>query len=522
MTAALSLTPGPPPPRTRARVLVAFSGLLLAMLLASLDQTIVATALPTIVGDLGSLSQLSWVVTAYLLTATVSALLWGRIGDLYGRERVFRITIAIFLLGSALCGLAGTLPALIGFRALQGLGAGGLMTLAMALVADLFPPPVRGRYQGYVQALFALASVAGPLLGGYFVDHGAWRWIFYINLPIGLVALLVTRATFPPPVAPVRGRIDYPGAALLVGALTSALVALGAGGTAFAGGAPGVLLLGAGSLLLLSGFVWWERRAPEPLLPLGLLRDRAVLVVCLTLFLSSIALFAAIVFTPLFFQVVRGASATNSGLLLVPMMAGMTASAVGSGYLMSRTGRYKVLPLVGLTLMTVGLGLLARLDPDTSPTTVSALLLEFGLGFGMVTSVLTVATQNSVDRRLLGTATAAANFCRAFGGTLGVALYGAIFASQFDFWLPSVLSPDVVEQVSRGSLQASPGAIATLPVAVRAGVALAVAHALDAVFLAAVPMAALALLVAWYLPEHPPREPVAAPASLERAEGPQN
>jgi EmrB/QacA subfamily drug resistance transporter len=319
------------PAKGRRDVLLTFSGLLLAMLLASLDQTIVSTALPTIVGDLGGIDQLSWVVTAYLLSATVTIPLWGRMSDLYGRKRLFQAAIVVFLAGSALSGAAQSIGELIAFRALQGLGAGGLMTLAMAIVADIISPRERGRYQGYIQMVFVVASVAGPLLGGLFADHLSWRWVFYVNIPIGVVALGVVSTTLARTTTDRRPRIDWLGAALLAGAITSALLVTTWGGREYAWDSVEIAGLAVAAVAMLVAFAAQERRAPEPILPMRLFRDPVFDVVSAVLFLTTCAFFAAIVFTPLYLQVVTGASATDSGLLLLPMLLAGTASTAISG-----------------------------------------------------------------------------------------------------------------------------------------------------------------------------------------------
>ena len=400
-----------------------FSALLIAMLLASLDQTIVSTALPTIVGDLGSVDRLSWVVTAYLLAATVTIPIWGRASDLYGRKRLFQAAIAIFLAGSALSGAAPSLEWLIAFRGLQGLGAGGLMTLAMALVADLVPPRERGRYQGYIQMVFVVASVAGPLLGGLFADHLSWRWVFYVNLPIGAVALTLAAITLEPSTREGRPRIDYLGAALLMAGLTGVLLVMQSGFD---------LPLALAAVALLVAFVARERRAPEPILPLRLFRDPVFNVVSATLFLTTCAFFAAIVFVPLYLQEVLHVSATNSGALLLPLLLAATLSTTVAGRLISRTGRYKVFPIAGLALMSVALLLLSGMDANTSRTTAALFLVVFGLGFGMVSQILTVAVQNAVPPRDIGVATGSANLFRALGGSVGVAVFGALLADNHD------------------------------------------------------------------------------------------
>jgi EmrB/QacA subfamily drug resistance transporter len=456
-----------------------FAGLLLAMLLASLDQTIVATALPTIVHDLGGIDQLSWVVTAYLLAATVSMPLWGRVSDLYGRKRLFQAAIVIFLVCSALSGASQTLGELIGFRALQGLGAGGLMTLAMAIVADIISPRERGRYQGYIQMVFVLASVAGPLLGGLFTDEASWRWVFYVNLPIGAVALAIISTRLHLPVKRERARIDVLGAALLGGALIAILLLTTWGGRQYAWASPEIIGLAVAAVVLLLGFVAQERRTAEPILPLRLFREPVFNVVAVVLFLTTCAFFAAIVFLPLFLQRVTGASAVESGLLLLPMLLAGTTSTAVIGRVVTRTGRYKAFPAIGLGLMSVGLLLLSRLDANASYATVAADTVVFGLGFGMVSQLLVLAIQNAVDQRDIGIATASANLFRALGGSVGAAVFGAIFASR----------------VSSG---AGPAAIA---------------DGLDTVFLAAAPVAALGLIAVLFLKERPLRGPSAKAAA---------
>jgi EmrB/QacA subfamily drug resistance transporter len=446
-----------------------------------------------------------------MLAATVTIPLWGRVSDLYGRKRLFQAAIVVFLAGSALSGAAQSLGELIAFRALQGLGAGGLMTLAMAIVADIVSPRERGRYQGYIQMVFVLASVAGPLLGGLFADHLSWRWVFYVNLPIGAVALTVVSTTLERSPVGDQPRIDYSGAALLAGALTAVLLLTTWGGRQYAWASAEVLGLAAAAVVLLVGFVARERRAAEPILPLRLFRDPVFDVASAVLFLTTCAFFAAIVFTPLYLQLVTGASATRSGLLLLPLMLAAAASTAVSGRLISRTGRYKRFPIAGLALMAVGLFLLSRMDAATSRPMTALFLVVFGLGFGMVSQVLTVAVQNAVERSDIGIATASANLFRALGGSVGVALFGAIFAARLDVWLPRAL-PAGAGRVDADGLQASPETLAALPDGVRDGIAGAVAHSLHTVFLVASPIAVAALIVVLLLREVPLRGPGGPPA----------
>lgn len=482
---------------TNRQLQLVFAGLMSGVLLAALDQTIVATALPTIVGDLGGLAHLSWVVTAYLLASTTSTPLYGKISDLYGRKTVFQAAIVIFLVGSALSGLAQSMGQLIAFRAVQGLGAGGLMALAIAIIGDVVSPRERGRYQGYIGAVFAVASVAGPLLGGFLVDHLSWRWAFYVNLPVGVGALLVTSVALDLPFRRTGHSVDYLGAALLVAGVTCVLLVTVWGGDRYGWDSPTILGLAGTGALLLGAFAVQEQRASEPVLPPRLFRDPVFRVATATLFLIGVAMFGAIVFLPLFLQVVVGASATSSGLLLLPLMAGIVASSVVVGRVISRTGRYRWYPVAGTALMTVAMGLLATMNADTSRTTASWYVALLGVGLGTVMPVMILAVQNAADQRDLGTATSAATFSRSMGGSFGVALFGAILASRLAHQLPGV-DPE--------ALQASPSQLRALSPAAHQAVVEAVAHSLHVVFLAAIPVALAAFLVVLFLRERPLRE----------------
>jgi len=482
---------------TNRQLQLVFAGLMSGVLLAALDQTIVATALPTIVGDLGGLAHLSWVVTAYLLASTTSTPLYGKISDLYGRKTVFQAAIVIFLVGSALSGLAQSMGQLIAFRAVQGLGAGGLMALAIAIIGDVVSPRERGRYQGYIGAVFAVASVAGPLLGGFFVDHLTWRWAFYVNLPVGVAALLVTSVALDLPFRRTGHTVDYLGAALLVAGVTCVLLVTVWGGDRYGWGSPAILGLAAMGALLLGAFAVQEQRASEPVLPPRLFRDPVFRVATATLFLIGVAMFGAIVFLPLFLQVVVGASATSSGLLLLPLMAGIVASSVVVGRVISGTGRYRWYPVAGTALITVAMGLLATMDANTSRTTASWYVAVLGVGLGTVMPVMILAVQNAADQRDLGTATSAATFSRSMGGSFGVALFGAILASRLAHQLPGV---------NAEALQASPSQLRALPPAAHQAVVEAVANSLHLVFLAAIPVALAAFVVVPFLRERPLRE----------------
>jgi EmrB/QacA subfamily drug resistance transporter len=459
----------------RRAVLLAFGAIMLATLLAALDQTIVATALPEIADDLNGFRGLSWVVTAYLLAATVTVPLYGKLSDLYGRRRLFVVSISIFLAGSALCALAQTMGELIAFRALQGVGAGGLIPLSQAAIAYLFSPRERGRYQGYIAAAFAVATVVGPLIGGVLVDHASWRWVFLVNLPLGALALTGLSRRLP---APATGRPDRPldvaGAVLLAGATSALMLTCIWGGGRYDWDSAPILAMIAAMVALAGALVARERRAADPIVPFALLRARSVAVASAALFLGTAALFSITVFVPLFLQTTTGASPTASGLLLVPAMLGITLSTTLSGRSIARTGRYKRFPIAGLGLMTAALVLLAALAGDPSRVATGIGLALFGLGFGMVTQVLIVAVQNDVDRRQLGIATATTGFFRALGGAVGAAALGAVFAAN-----AGARVADGHGAVSRAD----------------------VIDGVQAVFLVAAPLAALALLVVLRLPE---------------------
>jgi EmrB/QacA subfamily drug resistance transporter len=486
----------PAVPARPQRVRLVFGALLLVLLLASLDQTIVSTALPTIVGDLGGISKLSWVVTAYLLSSTIVGPLYGKLGDLYGRKIVLQSAIVLFLAGSALCGLSQGMTELIVFRAIQGLGGGGLIVVTTAVVGDIIPPRDRGRYQGYFGGVFGVSTVIGPLLGGFFVDNLSWRWIFYINLPVGLAALGVIAASFQGRTDRSEHKIDYLGAALLAGGLSAIVLYTSLGGTTYSWGSAQMLGLIVAGVVMLTGFVVAESRAAEPILPLALFRNRVFTVASVIGFVVGFALFGAVSYLPLYLQDVKSHTPTESGLLMTPMMAGVLITSIGSGQLISRFGRYRPFPIAGTAIMAVGLALLSRLQVDTSAAVAAAYMIVLGLGLGCVMQVLVLAAQNAVEYEFLGVATSGATLFRQVGGSIGVSVFGAIFANQLAGNLAGKLPPG-----AHAPAAASPALLERLPPAIHAAYVAAVAAALQPVFLAAAGIAVVAFVLSLFLPE---------------------
>ncbi|MEU2233711.1 MDR family MFS transporter [Streptomyces vietnamensis] len=518
--------PVPGEGQSRRTVLVAIGALLLGMLLAALDQTIVSTALPTIVSELGGMEHLSWVVTAYMLASTAGTPLWGKLGDQYGRKRLIQGAIVLFLVGSALCGIAQNMPQLIAFRAIQGLGGGGLMVLSMAIVGDLVPPRERGRYQGLFGAVFGGTSVLGPLLGGLFTQHLSWRWVFYINLPIGIVALFVIAAVLHLPVRSTRHTIDYLGTFLIASVATCLVLVASLGGTTWAWGSAQIIGLAVLGAVLLVWFLYVERRAAEPVLPPGLFRIRTFSLVSVISFVVGFAMFGAMTFLPTFLQVVQGVTPTMSGVHMLPMVLGVLITSTTSGQIVSRTGRWKVFPIVGTALTCLGLLLLHQLTETSSTWSMSVCFFVFGAGLGLVIQVLVLVVQNAVPYEDLGVATSGVTFFRSIGASFGVAAFGTIFTSRLTDTLGEVFANagrELPPGTGPGRVAADPRAIAELPPELRPQVLHAYATSITDVFLYAAPVVLVAFVFACLLKEDKLRAFVTAPdthrtpASDERA-----
>ncbi len=506
--------------RTHRQILVVFAGLMVAMLLPAMNMTLVATALPTIVGDLGGLSQLSWVITAYLLTSTVVVPLVGKVSDLYGRKPLFQLAIVVFALGSVLCGVASSMDQLILFRGLQGIGGGALMALTQAIIGDVVSPRQRGRYQGYLGAVFAFSSVAGPLLGGLFVDHLTWRWAFYINVPLALAALLVTQRALHLPHVRVPHRVDYLGAALLVAAASSLLLVTVWGGELYPWDSPVIVGLGVVSVVATVAFVAVELRVPEPMVPLSLFRIPVFTRGSLIGLFAQASLLGALAFLPLYFQAVTGVSATASGLLLLPIISTMLVTSIWSGRRITRLGRYRRFPIVGTGLLTVGFVLLTALGDDPSLLVIGVELAIVGAGLGLTMQNVVLAVQNAAPAGQLGVATSGVQFFRMIGAAAGVAAFGALLNVRFDAALLVRMPAALRAEVDLATLTGDPTGIVALDPELRVPVQLALGDGLAWVFALAAVLAAISFLLAWTLPELPLRDHVvAAPLPPAAASG---
>jgi len=472
-----------------------FAGIIAGLFLSALDTNIINVALPTIVGDLGGLNQLAWVGTAYLLTSTAATPLFGKLSDLYGRRQLFQIAIVTFVAGSLACGLSQNMAQLVISRGFQGIGGGGLFAMSFVIIGDVIPPRDRGRYVGFITSVFAFASVAGPLIGGFIVDHWGWRWIFTINVPLGIIAMFVTTSALRLPFSRRDAKVDVMGATLLVASVSSLiLMATWAGEGKYAWGSPMIIGLGLASVVIGVLFVLWEIRSPEPIMPMRLFRNSIFAVIVPLMVVLGSVMFGANAFLPLFLQAVDGVSATKSGLLLLPMMLGVTIASIGSGRLTARTGRYKHWPILGSALAAVGVILLTQLEPDTSRFFIATAMLCIGLGFGCTMPTSTLAVQNSVDWRDLGVASSAVTFFRSLGGAVGLAVYGAVFNAR-------ITASGIDERL----LQA-PDQIQSLPPAVQENVITVLADAISFLFVVTVPTMLLAFGLSWFIKELPLRE----------------
>jgi len=493
----------------------------MSVLLAALDQTIVATALPSVAGDLNGLEHLSWVVTAYVLASTVGLPVYGKLGDLYGRKKIFLAAIVVFLLGSVLCGIAQDMGQLIAFRALQGLGGGGLFIGAQAIIADLVPPRERGRYMGVIGAAFGLASVSGPLLGGFLTDWASWRWVFYINLPLGLASVAFVQAFLHlPPVERARPRLDLLGTLLLAAASTAAVLLTSWAGTTHAWGSPQILGLGAACVVLGVLFVLAERRAQEPIIPLHLFRDRNFVVPTAAAVCVGVLMFATISYLPTYLQMVERASATRSGLMMIPITVGMLCGTIGTGQIIARSGRYKIFPVLGSVVMALGLVLLSRIDEATPYRWTALGMVVMGFGIGCLMQNLVLIVQNAVPRQEVGAATSSSNYFRQIGASFGIAVFGSVFVDRLARELAAA-GPGGAGLPAEQVNALSPQLLASLPGPVQDAVAQAFGQALPPIFLYGLPVAGLCLVLSLLIEEIPlgtAAAPVAEEAP-ERVEG---
>ena len=484
-------------------VLIVLPGLLLAILLAMLDNLIVSTALPRIVGDLGGVAHLSWVVTAYILASLVVTPFYGKLGDMYGRKKFFVVAIVIFLAGSALSGLSQSMAELIMFRAIQGLGAGGLMVGAMATLGDIVAPRERGKYMSYMMVVMMLATIGGPLLGGFITENFSWRWIFYINLPVGGAALVYIISTLHLPAKRVNHRLDYLGGGLLAVAAISLVLLATWGGTEYPWGSAQIIGLAVLAVAAAAAFCMVELRVVEPILPLHVFKNRNFSLTMALTFLTGLAMFGALTFLPLYQQTVQGASPTLSGLMLTPMMLGVTVTSIVAGQVTTRTGRYKIFPILGGAIMGAGMYLLTGLGISTTKTTLAIYYVVLGLGMGFLMQMVSLIAQNSVQQKDMGVASSARMFFQQIGGSLGVAAFGAVFARRLTESLAAAAGSGVHISASGGQLD--PATVDSLPAQVKHDVFFAIAHAIQGVFIWALPAAVVIFVLAWFIKEVPLR-----------------
>ncbi|MFI2641285.1 MDR family MFS transporter [Streptomyces sp. NPDC018610] len=514
--AAIAGTDTAPAGEQPRSVRVVLLALMIAMMLAMLDNMIVGTAMPTIVGELGGLQHLSWVVTAYTLATAAATPLWGKLGDMYGRKGAFMTSIVLFLVGSALSGMAQDMGQLIGFRAVQGLGAGGLMVGVMAIIGDLIPPRERGKYQGMMAGVMALAMIGGPLVGGTITDNWGWRWAFYINLPLGAVALVAISAVLHLPKKRSQARVDYLGAALLTLGISSIVLVTTWGGTEYAWTSARIMELTAIGVVALVGFVFWQTRASEPIVPLHIFRSRNFTLMSLIGFITGFVMFGAVLFLPLYQQAVQGASATNSGLLLLPMLGAMLVVSMVAGRVTTNSGRYKVFPIVGGVLMVVGLYLLSLMDTDTTRFTSGLYMAVLGAGMGCLMQITMLVAQNSVEMKDMGVASSSTTLFRTLGSSFGVAIMGALFNNRVEHVM-SERAGALGSKMTEKSAQLDAKSLEKLPAAAREAYQHAVSSGTHSAFLLGSAIGVIALVVAVFVKEVPLKG--AGPAAAESKDG---
>lgn len=501
--------------RSHSEIMIILYALMLAMLLAALDQTIVSTALPKIVQDLHGLNKLSWVATAYLLTSAIVTPLYGKISDQIGRKKVFNFAIITFLIGSALCGFSKNMDQLVFFRALQGLGGGGLISLSLSVIGDIVPPRERGKYQGYFGGVFAISSVAGPLLGGLFTEHLSWRWIFYINIPLGILALITIDSRLHLSINKIKHKIDYFGATLMTVALCCLLLALTWGGNTFAWGSDRIIELFTGFAVATIALILWERKAAEPIFPLDLFKRPIFAVSSALSAISGLILLGTIIFLPAYQQIVRGESPISSGLHLLPLVFGMFTMVVIGGRLITKTGKYKIFPILGTLIVGIGIWLLSHVSVHTSSLQLSSWMFVTGIGIGLFLQVMVLAVQNSIERERLGTATGLVTFFRSIGSSIGTAVFGAFLINRLSVHITEVLpkaSAGLSKQIAASGLS---GRTASLPIAIKNQIFVAFTKSFHDLFLFALPFVLVGFLLALILEEVPLRNSLDQKPSLE-------